>query len=277
MGTMGAGIVQVAAQAGWEVTACDPSEKALEGAKAYLERGLASFIRRGEISRAEAGAAFGGVTWTREMDDFGGVEGIEAVIEVVPERLALKKEVFAKLDGLLPEDALILTNTSSISITELAAATGRPEKVCGTHFFTPPPLHEGVEVPRGLLTGDETVERVRELLVSFGKVPLVVQKGVPGFVANRFLMPLIIEACRLHEEGVASMAEIDDVMKVGLGFPIGPFAMADMIGLDVALDVISYVHNELADPFYNPPRLLKEYVRAGKLGRKSGEGFYEYG
>lgn len=274
VGTMGAGIVQVAAQSGNSVVACDPSEKAIEGAKNYLRRGLASFAKRGVISEEDAKAAFERVVWTKGMEDLSG--DIEAVIEVVPEKLELKKEVFTRLDELLPPDSLILTNTSSISITELAAATNRPEKVCGTHFFTPPPLHEGVEIPRGLLTSDETVRRTTDLITSFGKTPLVVRKAVPGFVANRFLMPLILEACRLLEEGVGSESEIDEIMKKGLGFPVGPFEMTDMIGLDVALDVIEYVHNELGEPFYTPPRILKEYVRAGKLGRKSGEGFYTY-
>jgi 3-hydroxyacyl-CoA dehydrogenase len=272
-GTMGAGIVQVAATAGHEVIACDPSPEALEKARAYVRRGLESFEKKGVVE--DTGAAFERVRWTEKMDDFG--EGnVEAVIEAVPEKLALKKEILSEIDGILPSDALILTNTSSISITELAAATKRPEKFCGTHFFTPPPLHEGVEIPRGLLTSDETVERVEALIKSFGKTPLVVRKAVPGFVANRFLMPLILEACRLLEEGVGSEAEIDAIMKKGLGFPVGPFEMTDMIGLDVALDVIEYVHKELGESFYTPPRILKEYVRAGKLGRKSGEGFYSY-
>jgi 3-hydroxybutyryl-CoA dehydrogenase len=273
-GTMGAGIVQVAAQSGHETVACDPSEKALENAKEYLRRGLASFAKKSVLSEEEAKAAFERVRWTVDFDELG--EGVEAVIEAVPERLGLKKEVFRKLDELLPEDSLILTNTSSISITELAAATRRPEKVCGTHFFTPPPLREGVEIPPGLLTSEETLERVKRLIESFGKEPLVVRKAVPGFVANRFLMPLIIEACRLLEEGVGSVSEIDEIMKKGLGFPVGPFEMTDTIGLDVALDVISYVREELGEPFYTPPRVLKEHVRAGRLGRKTGEGFYSY-
>jgi 3-hydroxybutyryl-CoA dehydrogenase len=202
--------------------------------------------------------------------------GAEAVIEAVVERVGPKKEALGSLDGLLPRDSLLLTNTSSISITDLASATGTPERVCGTHFFTPPPLREAVEVPRGLLTSDETVERVKQLVTSFGKQPVVVRKDVPGFVANRFLMPMLIEAARLLEEGVASKEEIDLLVKKGIGFPIGPFELADLIGLDVGLDVISYLHQELGDPYYAPPRLLKSMVSAGKLGRKSGEGFYEY-
>lgn len=274
-GTMGAGIVQVAASAGHDVIACDPSTTALEKAQNYVRRGLESFERKGVIE--DAGATFDLIRWTENMDDLGGGESVEAVIEAAPEKLALKTEILPEIDRLLPSDSLILTNTSSISITELAAATKRPDKVCGTHFFTPPPLHEGVEIPPGLLTSVETIERVKRLIMSFGKTPLVVRKAVPGFVANRFLMPLIIEACRLLEEGVGSEEEIDEIMKKGLGFPVGPFEMTDMIGLDVALDVIEYVHKELGESFYTPPRILKENVRAGRLGRKSGEGFYVYG
>jgi 3-hydroxybutyryl-CoA dehydrogenase len=164
----------------------------------------------------------------------------------------------------------------SRTIGVLGTGTSRPERVCGAHLFTPPPLHEAVEIPCGLLTSDDTVERVRELITSFGKLPVVIQKDVPGFVANRFLMPMLIEAARLLEEGVASKEEIDLLVKRGIGFPIGPFELGDLIGLDVGLDVISYMHEELGEPYYAPPRILKTMVRAGRLGRKTGEGFYDY-
>lgn len=272
-GTMGAGIVQVAAQAGYEAIACDLTVEALERAQVYVREGLARFVEKGVSPEDEARAAYDRIKWTTNIEELAVTE---AVVEVVVERVEVKKEVFATLDAMLPPDSLILTNTSSISITDLASATRRPDKVCGTHFFTPPPLREAVEVARGLLTSDETVERVKALLTSFGKLPVVVEKDVPGFVANRFLMPLILEATRLLEEGVASKEDIDLLMKRGIGFPIGPFELGDFIGLDVALDVISYVHEELGDPYYTPPRLLKAMVRAGKLGRKTGEGFYKY-
>ncbi len=270
-GTMGAGIVQVAAQAGYEVVACDGSVESLERAQLYVHVGLERFARKGVIPDAEA--AYDRIRWTEALEEMSGAG---SVIEAIAERVEPKKQALARLDEILAPDALILTNTSSISITDLASATGRPDKFCGTHFFTPPPLREAVEVPRGLLTSDETVERVKELLTSFGKELVVVEKDVPGFVANRFLMPMLIEACRLHEEGVASKEEIDRLVKRGLGFPIGPFELGDMIGLDVGLDVISYVHDELGDPYYTPPRVLKELVRAGRLGHKSGAGFYDY-
>lgn len=272
-GTMGAGIVQVAAQAGYQVVACDRSVEALEGGQRYVREGLQKFAAKGRITE-DADTAYDRVEWTTDLSRLAGAG---AAIEVIVERVEPKKEAFAALETLLDEDALILTNTSSISITDLASAIERPERVCGTHFFTPPPLREAVEVPRGYHTTDETVERVRELIRSFVKLPIVVEQDVPGFVANRFLMPFMLEGVRLYEQGVASKEEIDQLVKKGLGFPIGPFELGDFIGLDVALDVTEYVHEETGDPYYTPPHSLKQLVRAGRLGHKSGGGFYDYG
>ncbi len=272
-GTMGAGIVQLAAQTSHDVTACDTNTISLERAQSYVRQGLSRFAERGAFSQKDAEAALDRITWTTDLDDF---RNSEAVIEAIVEKVAPKKEAFAALDELLPSEAYIFTNTSSISITDLASATNRPDRVCGTHFFTPPPVREAVELPRGLLTSDETVESAKALISAFGKLPIVVEKDVPGFVANRFLMPMILEACKLLEEGVASKEDIDLLVKKGLGFPIGPFELGDFIGLDVALDVNTYIHDESGDPYYNPPRILKEMVRAGRLGHKSGVGFYEY-
>lgn len=228
---------------------------------------------RSALSEEEAEEHYARIHWTVNLED---IAEVDAAIEAIVEKVGPKKEAFARLDEILPPEALILTNTSSISITDLASATGRPAKVCGTHFFTPPPVREAVEVPRGLLTSDETVEKVKALITSFGKLPIILKKDVPGFVGNRFLMPMLIEAARLLEEDVASKEDIDLLVKKGLGFPIGPFELGDLIGLDVGLDVISYVHDEIGDPYYTPPRLLKELVRAGRLGRKTAGGFYEY-
>ncbi|MDP9480673.1 MAG: 3-hydroxyacyl-CoA dehydrogenase family protein [Actinomycetota bacterium] len=270
---MGAGIVQLAAQSGYRVTACDASVEALERAQVYVREGLYRFAEKGAFTEDEADSHYERIRWTTNPQELAEAP---AVVEAVVEKVEPKKEALAALDALLPPDSLIFTNTSSISITDLASATGRPEKVCGTHFFTPPPVREAVEIPRGLLTSDETLERAKALVESFGKLPIVVEKGVPGFVANRFLMPMLLEACRLLEEGVASKEEIDLLVKKGLGFPVGPFELGDLIGLDVGLDVISYIHRELDEPYYAPPRILQELVRAGRLGRKTGAGFYDY-
>ncbi|MGB3632493.1 MAG: 3-hydroxyacyl-CoA dehydrogenase family protein [Rubrobacteraceae bacterium] len=270
-GTMGAGIVQLTAGSGYRVIACDSSVLALDKAETYVRKGLDRFAERGVISDPDA--AYSRISWTTNVED---LRESDVAIEAVVERVEPKKEALAALDALLSPEALILTNTSSISITELASATGRPEKVCGAHFFTPPPVREAVEVPRGDLTSDETVEQVKELIASFGKQPVVVEKDTPGFVANRFLIPFLIEGARLLEDGVASKEEIDLLVKKGLGFPVGPFELGDFIGLDVGLDVISYVHQETGEPYYEPPQILQDLVKDGKLGRKTGEGFYEY-
>jgi 3-hydroxybutyryl-CoA dehydrogenase len=219
VGTMGAGIVQLAAQTGHRVVACDLSVDALEKAQLYVCDGLSRFVGRGVFSEEKAEEHYDRLHWTVNLEDMADVD---AAIEAIFEKVRLKKEVFAALDEILPPEALLLSNTSSVSITDLASATGRPDKVCGTHFFTPPPVREAVEVPRGLLTSDETVEKVKTLITSFGKLPIVLKKDVPGFVGNRFLMPMLIEAARLLEEGVASKEEIDLLVKKGIGARNGP-------------------------------------------------------
>ena len=272
-GTMGAGIVQLAVQSGYEVVACDSSVEALERAQVYVHEGLSRFAARGALTEDEAAAHYDRAHWTTNTEE---LRDAEAVIEAIVEKIGPKKEALAALDALLPPEALIFTNTSSISITDLAGATNRPERVCGTHFFTPPPVREAVEIPRGKLTSDETVEAAKSLVRSFGKLPVVVSGDVPGFVANRFLVPMLLEACRLLEAGAAPKKDIDLLVKKGLGFPIGPFELGDFIGLDVALDVTSQIHEATGNPYYAPPNVLRDLVRSGKLGRKTGEGFYSY-
>jgi 3-hydroxybutyryl-CoA dehydrogenase len=273
-GTMGAGIVQLAAQSGHRVIACDTSVDALEKAQVYVREGLERLSDKGAFSEVEIRSHYGRIHWTTNPQDLAEAE---AAIEAIVEHKEPKKEALATLDGILSPGSLLLTNTSSISITDLATATTRPEAVCGMHFFTPPPVREAVEIPRGRLTSDGTVERVKALVHSLGKIPVVVDGEVPGFVANRFLMPMLLEACRLLERGAASKEDIDLLIKKGIGFPIGPFELGDLVGLDVALDVITYVHKTSGDPYYQPPRVLEELVGERRLGRKSGRGFYNYG
>ena len=272
-GTMGAGIVQLAAQSGHEVVACDASVEALEKAQLYVRGGMERFVQRGAFSEEESAAHYDRIHWTTNPEDLSEVD---VAIEAIVEKTEPKKAALAALDALLPPGACIFTNTSSIPITGLAEATNRPEKVCGTHFFTPPPVREAVEIPRGSATSDETVERAKELVRSLGKEPVVVDGEVPGFVANRFLIPMLLEACRLLEREAAPKADIDLIVKKGLGFPVGPFELGDFIGLDVALDVTSRVHEATGDPYYEPPKVLRDLVRSGKLGQKTGEGFYSY-
>jgi 3-hydroxybutyryl-CoA dehydrogenase len=223
VGTMGASIVQLAAQTGHRVVACDLSVDALEKAQLYVRDGLSRFVGRDAFSEEEAEEHYDRIHWTVNLEDMAEVD---AAIEAIVEKVRPKKEVFAALDEILSPEALLLSNTSSISITDLASATGRPDKVCGTHFFTPPPVREAVEVPRGLLTSDETVEKVKALITSFGKLPIVLKKDVPGFVGNPFLMPMLIEAARLLEEGVASKEEIDLLIKKGIGIPFSVYTNA---------------------------------------------------
>ena len=272
-GTMGAGIVQLAAQSGHAVIACDSSVEALEKAQLYVGEGMERFARRCAFTEDEASAHQDRINWTTDPEDLSDA-GI--VVEAIVEKVEPKKQALSALDALLPPGAFIFTNTSSISITQLAGATNRPEKVCGTHFFTPPPVREAVEVPRGKLTSDETIEAATAFIRSLGKEPIVVSGDIPGFVANRFLIPMLIEACRLLEAEAAPMRDIDLLVKKGLGFPIGPFELGDFIGLDVALDVTSRVHEATGEPYYAPPKTLEDLVRSGKLGRKTGEGFYSY-
>ena len=197
-GTMGAGIVQLAAQSGYRVTACDTSVEALERAQVYVREGLERLAEKSAFSEDEASSHYDRIHWTTNPQDLAEAE---AAVEAIVEKVEPKKEALATLDRILPTGSLLLTNTSSISITDLAAATTRPENVCGMHFFTPPPVREAIEIPRGRLTSDQTVERVKTLVHSLGKLPVVVDGDTPGFVANRFLMPMLLEACRLLEAG----------------------------------------------------------------------------
>jgi 3-hydroxybutyryl-CoA dehydrogenase len=271
-GTMGNGIAQVFAQGGHAVVLRDVDQKALDRALGTVDKSLGKLVEKGKLSGDDRAAAFGRIRATTAMDD---VASAELVVEAVVENLAVKQQVFAELDRLTPPSSILASNTSSISITKLGAATRRPEKVIGMHFMNPVPLMTLVEVIRGQATSDETMATVMELSRALGKTPVEVN-DFPGFVANRVLMPMINEAIYALYEGVAKPEAIDQVMKLGMNHPMGPLTLADFIGLDVCLAILEVLHDGLGDPKYRPCPLLRRMVDAGWLGRKSGRGFYTY-
>jgi 3-hydroxybutyryl-CoA dehydrogenase len=269
-GQMGSGIAQVAAQAGLAVHLADVDDAAISKGLDTIEKNLSRSVEKERISREEMDATLGRIESGTEYS-----ADADLAIEAVVERIEVKAEVFEALDEKLGEDAILASNTSSISITELAATTGRPERFIGMHFFNPVPVMKLVEVVRGLETSDETCEAVHELAGRLGKEPVEVM-DFPGFVSNRILMPMINEAVYCIMEGVAGPEEVDSVMKLGMNHPMGPLALADLIGLDTCLHIMEVLHQGFGDTKYRPCPLLRRYVAAGRLGRKSGRGFYEY-
>ena len=271
-GTMGAGIAQVAVQAGCEVWLFDATRGAVELARERIARGLARGVERGTFSEEARAAAVGRLHQARELGDMATAQ---LVVEAVVEREATKTEVLGALDRILAPDGILASNTSSISLTRLAAATGRPDRVVGMHFFNPVPVMRLVELVRGLHTSDGTLQTARDLALRVGKTPVEVC-DFPGFVSNRLLMPMINEAAFALQEGVATAEAIDQVMTLGMNHPMGPLALADLIGLDVCLDIMRVLQQGFGDDKYRPCPLLVNLVAAGYLGRKSGRGFYRY-
>ena len=271
-GTMGSGIAQVFAAAGRQVYLGDRDEPSLKRGLASIAKSLDRLIKKGTLdaaARDQVLARIRGATAGLPLSECA------IAVEAVPERLDLKKVVLRELDNALPPDAILATNTSSISITELAAVTGRAARVIGMHFMNPVPVMPLVEVVRGLETSEETVTRTMELASALGKTPVLVEDR-PGFVSNRVLLPMINEAIFALQEGVATREGIDTVMKLGMNHPLGPLALADLIGLDVCLDIMEVLHRGFGDDKYRPCPLLRQMVAAGRLGRKSGRGFYDY-
>ena len=271
-GTMGNGIGHVFARAGFEVVLYEMNEAALERGLATIRTNLDREAAKGKIDPAEAPAIFARVRPTKTLTE---LRDCSLVVEAATERLAVKQEIFLGLDALLGPEAILATNTSSISITKLAAGTKRPDRVIGMHFFNPVPVMALVEVIRGLQTSDATFATVRELALAAGKTPVEVNDAA-GFVSNRVLMPLLNEAMFAVMEGVATAEAVDEIFRLGMAHPMGPLTLADFIGLDVCLDIMRVLEDGLGDPKYRPCPLLVRMVDAGWLGRKSGRGFYKY-
>lgn len=271
-GQMGAGIVQVAAQAGIEVVMVDVAEEFVARGVAAIEKGYAKLVEKGRMEATARDAALARIRTGLAVED--GADA-DLFIEAAPESLELKGELLTRVAAALRKDAVIATNTSSLSVSRLAAFVDVPERFVGIHFFNPVPLMALVEVVRGEKTSDPTVAAAREFAETVGKTPITV-KDSPGFVVNRILFPMINEAVRALAEGVASAEDIDTGMKLGANFPMGPLALADLVGLDTTRAILATLERDLGDARYAPCPLLDEYVAAGKLGRKSGEGFYTY-
>lgn len=271
-GAMGRGITQVMAQSGVVVTMVDQSQEAVTSAFEAIERSLERMVDRGRISDDDRNLALSLIETDTGLSQ---ARSADLVIEAVFEDLEAKRAVFRELDELAPEHAILASNTSSIAISALAAATTRPKQVIGMHFFNPVPVMQLVEIVRTLDTSDQTVQAVRQLAERVGKTPVEVH-DFPGFVSNRVLLPMINEAIFCLMEGVATKEAIDAVMKLGMNHPMGPLALADLIGLDVCLDILEILHRDLGDPKYRPCPMLRMMVNAGRLGRKTGEGFYVY-
>ncbi len=270
-GAMGTGIAHVAAMSGYEVILRDIDMSFVERSINNMDKFMARSVEKGKMTPEQRQGTKDRVKGTIRLEDFADADFI---IEAVIENIDLKKEVFQALDKICRPEIILATNTSSMSITTIAASTGRPDKVCGMHFFNPAQIMRLVEVIRGLQTSDETVSAAKALAESFGKKTIEVKKDSPGFVVNRIMIPQLVEAARVLEEGVASVEDIDTAVKLGLNYPMGPFELMDFTGIDIAYFVMEYLADEFRNAQYAAPQNIKQLVRAGKLGKKTGGGFY---
>lgn len=271
-GTMGSGIVQAFAQKGYEVIVRDIKDEFVQRGLSGINKNLSKLVSKGKMTEETKEEILSRISGTTDMNlaaDCG------LVVEAAIENMKIKKEIFAELDGICKKETILASNTSSLSITEVASATSRPDKVIGMHFFNPAPVMKLVEIIRGMATSQETFDAVKNLSLEIGKEPVEV-KEAPGFVVNRILIPMINEASFILQEGIASVEDIDTAMKFGANHPMGPLALGDLIGLDVCLAIMDVLYNETGDNKYRASSTLRKYVRAGWLGRKSGRGFYNY-
>ena len=271
-GSMGSGIAQTFAQNGFQVTMCDQKQEFIDNGFKKIKGPLQRRIEKGKMTQEDLDALLGRITGTTNMED---AKGADFIVEAIFEDMEVKKEAFKKLDAVAKPDAILASNTSSLSVTEIAAATSNPKRVIGMHFFNPAPVMKLIEIIRGSETSDETVARTTEVAKGLGKEPVEVQEA-PGFVVNRLLVPMMNEAFNLLMEGVASAEDIDKAMKLGTNMPMGPFELADYTGLDIGLHVMEVLYSETGDAKFRPSPLLRKYVRAGRHGRKTGIGVYDY-
>jgi 3-hydroxybutyryl-CoA dehydrogenase len=272
-GLMGSGIAQVSAQAGWDVVLRDVTDEALKRGTDGIKASYDKFVSKGKLEAHDADAALGRITATTDLDAVGDAD---IVVEAVFEKLEIKHEIFRALDKIVREDAVLASNTSAIPITKIAAVTERPERVVGTHFFSPVPMMGLCELVRGYKTSDETLATAREFAESVGKTCIVVNRDVAGFVTTRLISALVVEAAKLYESGVATAEDIDLACKLGFGHAMGPLATADLTGVDILLHATSNIYTESQDEKFAPPELMRRMVDAGDIGRKSGQGFYKH-
>ena len=273
-GVMGNGIAQVASMAGYNVILRDIEDRFVEGGIKNIDKFLAKTVEKGKMSADDKAAIMGRIKGTTDM---GAMKDADFIVEVVVEVMNIKKQVFKELDEITKPDVILSSNTSSMSLTEMATATKRPDKVVGMHFFNPVPLMKLVEVIRGVNTSDATVAATIDLTQKFGKVPVEVKVDIPGFLVNRLMVPHFIEAIKLYEQGIASKEDIDKAAKLGLNYPMGPFELMDLTGLDINLHVQQYFYDNLPKELkWDPPLALKNLVKSSQLGRKNGKGWYDY-
>ncbi|MEW1657736.1 MULTISPECIES: 3-hydroxyacyl-CoA dehydrogenase family protein [unclassified Streptomyces] len=272
-GLMGSGIAQVSAQAGWDVVLRDVTDEALARGKSGIAASYEKFVAKGKLEAAAAEQALARITTTTDLD---AVADADLVVEAVFEKIEVKREIFQALDKLAKDDAVLASNTSAIPITKIAAATSRPERVVGTHFFSPVPMMQLCELVRGYKTSDETLATAREFAESVGKTCVVVNRDVAGFVTTRLISALVVEAAKLYESGVATAEDIDTACKLGFGHAMGPLATADLTGVDILLHATDNIYTESQDEKFAPPEIMRRMVDAGDIGRKSGQGFYAH-